>query len=130
MAHFARIDSTNTVTEVIVAEQSVIDTGLFGPPEQWLQTSYNTRSNVHVAGGTPYRGNFAGPGMIYRPDLDAFIGPRPDADTTWILDLPTLTWRRPLPEPELQPGQFPHWNEATQTWTLSNNPWSPEDMEL
>jgi hypothetical protein len=42
MAHFARIDKNNIVTEVIVVEQEVINSGVFGEPEQWVQTSYNT----------------------------------------------------------------------------------------
>jgi len=53
MAHFAKIDENNKVTQVIVAEQDVINTGLFGDPASWIQTSYNTHGGVHTQGGTP-----------------------------------------------------------------------------
>ncbi len=40
MAHFAQVEN-GIVTQVIVAEQDVIDSGMFGTG--WVQTSYNTR---------------------------------------------------------------------------------------
>ena len=49
MAHFAKLDENNVVTQVIVAEQEYIDT-LSGT---WVQTSYNTYGGVHKLGGTP-----------------------------------------------------------------------------
>ena len=74
MAHFAQIQN-NIVTQVIVAEQDVINSGLFGDPASWIQTSYNTRNGVHVLGGTPLRKNFAGIGYIYDPVADEFNPP-------------------------------------------------------
>ena len=74
MAHFAQIQN-NIVTQVIVAEQDVIDSGLFGDPASWIQTSYNTRNGVHVLGGTPLRKNFAGIGYTYDPVADEFNPP-------------------------------------------------------
>jgi hypothetical protein len=65
MSHFAKIDQNNRVTQVIVAEQDVINTGLFGDPALWIQTSYNTHGGVHAQGGTPLRKNFAGIGYTY-----------------------------------------------------------------
>ena len=67
MAHFAKVNG-NTVGQVIVAEQDYIDT-LNG---EWVQTSYNTREGVHILDGTPFRGNFASPGMIWDAEKDAF----------------------------------------------------------
>ena len=74
MAHFAQIKN-NIVTQVIVAEQDVINSGLFGDPASWIQTSYNTHNGVHVLGGTPLRKNFAGIGYIYDPVADEFNPP-------------------------------------------------------
>ena len=62
MSHFAQIDGNNIVTQVIVIEQDVVDTGLFGDPASWIQTSYNTSGGVHTLGGTPLRKNYAGGG--------------------------------------------------------------------
>jgi hypothetical protein len=74
MAHFAKIQN-NIVTQVIVAEQDVIDSGLFGDPASWIQTSYNTHNGVHILGGTPLRKNFAGIGYTYDFIADEFNPP-------------------------------------------------------
>ena len=71
MAHYAFIDENNIVTEVIPGkdESELIDELT---PEQWygnfrgqtcIRTSYNSNIRKH----------FAGIGMKYRDDLDAFI---------------------------------------------------------
>ena len=73
MAHFAQIDENNIVTQVLVIEQEVVDTGLFGNPNTWIQTSYNTIGGVHKLGGTPLRKNYAGIGYTYDSTRDAFI---------------------------------------------------------
>ena len=59
MAHFAQIQN-GIVTQVIVAEQDVIDSGLFGTG--WVQTSYNTHGGQHPE-GRPLRKNYAGIGF-------------------------------------------------------------------
>ena len=93
MAHFAKIDETNTVTQVIVAEQGFIDTGAVGDPNMWIQTSYNTRGGVHYGengepdGGNALRKNYAGIGYSYNSGLDAFIPPKPHA--SWTLNTET-----------------------------------------
>jgi hypothetical protein len=70
MAHFAKLDKNNVVTQVIVvANESAPDekTGQeflasIGFEGTWIQTSYNTRSGIHDLGGTPLRWNYAGIG--------------------------------------------------------------------
>ena len=60
-----------------------------------LQTSYNTKAGVHLLGGTPFRGNYAGIGFTYDESLDAFIPPKPeptDEIADWVLDEETFTW--------------------------------------
>jgi hypothetical protein len=74
MSHFAKVEN-NIVTQVIVAEQDVINSGLFGDPKSWVQTSYNTHDGVHALGGTPLRKNFAGVGYTYDPVADEFNPP-------------------------------------------------------
>lgn len=96
MAHFAKINENNEVTQVIVADQDVIDSGLFGDPSTWIQTSYNTRGGVHYGpnglpdGGVALRGNYAGIGYIYDPVRDIFYAPKPSEDAMW--DEETLSW--------------------------------------
>ena len=82
MSHFAKVEN-NIVTQVIVAEQDVIDSGLFGDPASWVQTSYNTHNGVHLLGGTPLRKNFAGIGYTYDPVADEFNPP--EATTSEII---------------------------------------------
>ena len=80
MAHFAKVES-GIVTNVIKADQDVIDSGIFG--DGWIQTSYNTRNGVHLDqdlkpdGGEALRLNFATIGSIYDAVTDAFYPPVP-----------------------------------------------------
>lgn len=84
MAHYAFLDETNTVTEVIVGidETELIEDK---DPEIWygefrgqkcLRTSYNGK----------IRYNFAGIGFIYDPIDDAFISPMPCEHSELELD--------------------------------------------
>lgn len=114
MAHFAQIDENNTVIQVIVVEQEVINTGLFGDPASWIQTSYNTHGGEHSLGGTPLRKNYAGIGYTYDSVRDAFIPPKPYA--SWVLNEDTCLWASPVPMPE--DGSRYEWNEDTQAWDL------------
>lgn len=76
MAHYAFLDESNIVTEVIVGkDETEIIEGL--DPETWYgnfrkqackRTSYNSR----------IRFNYAGVGYSYDPIDDAFIAPMPD----------------------------------------------------
>lgn len=46
MSHFAKVEfideNIGKVTQVIVAEQDFINSGVVGDPSNWIQTSYNT----------------------------------------------------------------------------------------
>lgn len=75
MAHYAFLDDTNTVTEVIVGiDETEIIEGL--SPEEWYgqfrgQTCIRTSYNGNI------RYNYAGIGYTYDPIDDAFISPAP-----------------------------------------------------
>lgn len=112
MAHFAQIDSNNIVTQVLVIEQDVIDTGLFGEPSSFIQTSYNTHGGVHTLGGTPLRKNYAGIGYIYDSQRDAFYAPQPY--NSWTLNEDTCIWEAPTPMPT--DGKLYRWDEDTTSW--------------
>ena len=111
MSHFARIKN-GTVIQVIVAEQDVIDSGLFGSPSLWVQTSYNTLGGHHVLGGTPLRKNYAGVGYTYDSERDAFVPPKPY--NSWTLDEETCLWNPPVAMPS--DGKIYSWNEETLSW--------------
>ena len=113
MSHFAQLDENNIVTRVLVIEQDVIDTGLFGDPSTWVQTSYNTYGGEHIQGGTPLRKNYAGIGYTYDAARDAFIPP--NEFKGWVLNETTCQWESPTPMPVTE-GVYYYWNNDTESW--------------
>ena len=104
MAHYAFLDASNIVTEVIVGiDETELIEGL--DPETWYgnfrgqvckRTSYSTYRDYertydgstppkvisveylgskHRTDGTPFRGQYAGIGDFYDADLDEFVTP-------------------------------------------------------
>ena len=73
MAHFAKINENKEVLAVNVVDnenvtdeatgQAYLETHSNWPANMWIHTSYNTYSNQHRLGGTPFRGNYAGVGF-------------------------------------------------------------------
>ena len=120
MSHFAQVEN-GIVTQVIVAEQDVIDTGLWGNPNSWVQTSYNTYGGMHRLGGTPFRKNYAGRGYTYDSVRDAFIPPKPF--NSWILNEDTCLWNPPITMPQTE-GFFYSWDEETVSWLETEAPTS------
>jgi len=96
MSHWAELDASNKVIRVLVGDnndpagdegyQWLID-NLGGT---WIKTSYNGS----------IRKNFAGTGMFYDPDLDAFIKPQCHAEA--VLNEETCLWECFNAEHEIQ----------------------------
>jgi hypothetical protein len=119
MGHFARMDKDGIVVQVIAIEKDVLDTGHWGDPNDWVQTSYNTRGGVHYApnsrtpdGGIALRKNYAGLGFTYDKIRDAFYAPQPYP--SWALDEDTCQWKAPTPYPD--DGKEYIWDEDTTSW--------------
>ena len=76
MAHYAFLDKSNIVTEVIVGkdETELID-GL--TPEEWYG-NYRNQTCVRTSYNANIRYNYAGIGYTYDPIDDAFIAPMPN----------------------------------------------------
>lgn len=110
MSHFAKVID-GIVTEVLVIEQDVIDTGMFGDSALWVQTSYNTYGGQHPE-GRPLRKNYASIGFTYDEERDAFYAPQPFA--SWTLNEDTCLWNAPTPYPD--DGKVYTWDEATLAW--------------
>jgi hypothetical protein len=119
MSHFAKIEN-GIVTQVIVAEQDVIDSGVFG--NGWIQTSYNTRGGIHYGqngqpdGGIALRANYAGVGYTYDATNDVFYAPQPYL--SWALNQSTWLWEAPTPKPIDE--NFYQWDESTLSWVKNN----------
>jgi hypothetical protein len=119
MAHYAFLDEKNIVTEVIVGrdEDDLVEgvtswEDYYGAVrgQRCLQTSYNTKRNVHALGGTPFRGNYAGIGFSYDEALDAFIDRQPYP--SWIFDETAFSWVAPVAKPS---GDY-QWDEQAGQW--------------
>jgi len=125
MAHYAHVDN-GIVTQVIVADETFINSGAVGDPSSWVQTSYNTQGGTHRNGGTPLRKNYAGIGFVYDAGRDAFYAPKPFA--SWHLDEETCYWKPPVAQPdnimptETETGTFYTWNESTTSWDAQTIP--------
>ena len=119
MAHFAKLDENNVVTQVIVVDNKDITDPHTGQEDEilgiafckkllggnWRQTSYNNNM----------RKRYAGIGYSYNAALDAFVPPQPYA--SWTLDNDTADWVSPLgaapdlTEAEVEARSFYRWDE-------------------
>ena len=127
MAHFAKLDENNIVTQVIVVGNSdIIDAHgvetesigvafcqkLVGADTNWKQTSYH--GNM--------RGNYAGIGYTYMENVatlgvgstDIFIGQQPYA--SWTISTTVAQWEAPIVQPtladeQIESGCYYSWDE-------------------
>ena len=105
MAHFAKMteDGTTVLAVHVVADADCTDDSGNETEVQgitflnkihnwayWRKTSYNTSKGVHKLGGTPYRKNYAGTGMLYDSE------------------------RAPVAYPD--DGKIYEWNESSVNW--------------
>lgn len=116
MAHFAKLDENNVVTQVIVVHNNeLMDNGLESEAKgiafcqslfggNWKQTSYN--GNI--------RKNYAGVGYTYDSQRDAFIPPKPF--DSWLLNETTCLWESPVVYPN--DGKQYYWDESLISWKL------------
>ena len=129
MAHFAKLDANNIVTQVIVIDNNDVkdNTGteieaigvafcqkLMGASTNWKQTSYNDN----------FRGNYAGIGFTYMTNVqtlgvastDIFIGQQPHA--SWGIGKTTAAWISGLGDPptlsdsDRAAGKEYYWDET------------------
>ena len=117
MAHFAKLNNNNVVTEVhcvhnnellvngveVEAQGVVFLVNWSGGYTNWRQTSYNGN----------FRKNYAGIGFTYDPARDAFVPPQPFL--SWTLDEDTCRWQPPVAYPT--DGHSYAWDEDTLAWT-------------
>jgi hypothetical protein len=127
MAHYAFLDENNIVVRTIVGIDEDDTTKLPDKYDNWeafyseqqggltcIRTSYNTRHNEHLTGGTPFRGNYASPGSTYDADNDIFIPIKPAGLDSWIFNTTNAKWEAPVE----CPGDIKDyaWEEDNQQW--------------
>ena len=128
MSQFAQIDENNIVQRVLVIDQAEIDTGNWGDPTTWVQTSYNTHGGVYYTPNTStpdpdqskaFRKNFAGIGFMWLPngpDGGGFASPSPYP--SWVMNSFSYLWEAPVPMPEPNSPPYYAWDEATVSWVI------------
>ena len=118
MAHFAKLDDTNTVLEVLcINNNELLVNGIekeskgieflinwSGGYTNWKQTSYNAT----------IRKNYAGVGFTYDATRDAFIPPKPFP--SWLLNETSCQWAAPVAYPN--DGKMYQWDESTLAWRV------------
>jgi len=124
MAHFAKLNENNIVTQVVVVanellldndnveqEQKGIDflNATFGNAT-WVQTSYNNS----------IRNIYASEGYSYDPIKNKFFEPSPFP--SWIFNNNTEKWEAPVTKPE---GSY-FWDEEKQEWEYIEPPNIPQ----
>lgn len=115
MAHFAQLDESNVVTQVIVVHNNELldESGVEQESKgiafcqsllggNWVQTSYNSN----------FRKNYAGIGFTYDSGKDAFIPPKPF--NSWVLNEETCLYEAPVAMPT--DGKPYRWDEETVSW--------------
>jgi hypothetical protein len=129
MAHFAKLDENNVVTEVVVVSNNVATTEDAGvtflrnlykePTANWKQTSYNTKLGKYLDYSTTppteaadqskaFRLNFAGIGWVWNEEIQGFVeGLQPYA--SWTLDTSIGMWQPPIPNVGVP---YTEWNET------------------
>jgi hypothetical protein len=146
MAHFAKLGSNGKVIQVLTLDnkdmlnadgvedesvgQQYLELHNNWPAQMWIQTSYNTQSNQHKLGGTPFRGNYAGIGYTWDEDNQIFWGKQPYP--SWVKNTTTAQWQSPIGDaPALTAEQISQneagthtwvyvWNESGQSWDLTD----------
>jgi hypothetical protein len=139
MAHFAEIDSNNTVLRIVVIDNNDVDTNggdqsvgaeekvksivPFTSGYRWVQTSYNNN----------FRKQYAGIGHTFDSVKNKFILPQPFA--SWSLDV-NDDWQPPVAYPTaITYGDnaiyIISWEEAEQRWIGKDDQnnefaWSPD----
>ena len=128
MAHFAKLDDKNIVTQVIVVDNDDITDNngneteslgvafcqkLFGADTTWKQTSYNNNLRGNYAGiGATYMSNVATLGV---GSTDIFIIQQPHP--SWSIGVGTASWYAPVAGPpdltdsERAAGKLYIWDE-------------------
>ena len=139
MAHFAQLNESNEVIQVVVVANEDIADGRFasgeseekgisflqdllGADTKWVQTSYNNN----------FRGVYAGTGMTYDEDLDEFVPPllpffdpadAPYPSWVWVTESdwgphwgPPIVYPGTLNEDGLAVEPFYDWDEDTTSW--------------
>ena len=112
MAHYAFLDDSNIVTEVIVGiEETELIEGK--SPEDWYG-EFRGQKCVRTSYNANIRYNYAGIGFTYDEEADAFIPPKPFQ--SWVLN-DQFSWIAPIDYPQDENRYY--WDEEAGNWIES-----------
>jgi hypothetical protein len=126
MAHFAKLGLGNIVEKVVVVNNEVITdengleqeqlgidflNNLYNTRDVWVKTSYNAN----------FRVRFAGKGMMYDRERDAFYYPQ--KFKSWTFDEEKKEYVPPVPYPTIDINNISSlnkyvWNEIEKKWEI------------
>ena len=125
MAHFAKINESNIVTEVIVVNNDVIKDSS-GTEQESLGVAfctqiYGTGTYKQTSYNSNMRKNMATVGSTYDTTRNAFI--RPKIYPSWVLDEATCRWKPPVDHPSdseaIGGNVLYQWDESVTNWKVS-----------
>ena len=126
MSYFAKINNSNIVLEILSIDQVEIDTGNWGDPTKWIQTSYNTRAGIYYIPNTntpdpdqskAFRKNYAGIGYTWLPNGPEGEGFAPQSPyPSWVMNSFSYLWEAPVPMPVPNDPPYYYWDEQTLSW--------------
>jgi hypothetical protein len=143
MGHFSKVID-GIVVDVIVAEQSDIDSERHGDPSLWIQTSYNTRGGIHYDpntnlpdGGVALRYNYGTIGSHYDAEADAFYAPIPlltdPENPCYVLNTTTYLWdlKPEFEKPETPVDGVDYWVfvEQRREWIYMDENYVPPTQQ-
>ena len=108
MNYFAILSTENLVEQVITAPNG----------SEELKTQYESllgKQCIETFRDGSQRKRFAGIGMTYSEDLDAFIYSKPF--NSWVLNNETAEWEAPKTKPADTDTEYYSWDESSLSWT-------------
>ena len=99
--YFAKVEN-GVVTQVIVADQAFINSGVVGDPSSWMETFDGQK------------GKRADVGDTFDPKLNCFVSPQPF--DSWTFSETELKWKAPVEKPADYQVNSYYWDEETKSW--------------
>lgn len=138
MANFAKIGINNIVLSVVMIDNCYTIDGdgveheqigfdylkkLTGH-ESWLKCSFNTKggnhynSDLEIDNKPQFRKNYPSVGWKYDSELDAFIPPKNNFPSAFILDLESCLYVSPVEKPEVEDSNMLAWDNKNVRWII------------
>ena len=116
--YFAKLDIKKSNKAEVLEVHCLVDN--VAPTEkdgiQFLNNIHNHNFWKETFKDGSQRKNYAGKGMVYDENRDAFLHIKPY--DSWILNETTCQWEAPLVKPD-DDNEY-KWNEITKSWNLND----------